>query len=151
MVQAVLGRDDETVDYPMGVRQSARIAFPDGCTARYGSGHSVCILDHGISLCSCHYILGLRNRQLRTTEVSIAWKYGLNITENDSSASKILFCDILSEGDTHNKYYLRISATILPLFSAHCNIDNSNSQSFCRPPRLRPTQTQTLLYISILV
>ena len=33
-VQAVLGRDDETVDYPMGVRQSARIAFPDGCTAR---------------------------------------------------------------------------------------------------------------------
>ena len=35
-VQAVLGRDDETVDFPMGVRQSARIAFPDGCTARYG-------------------------------------------------------------------------------------------------------------------
>ena len=34
-VQAVLGRDDETVDFPMGVRQSARIAFPDGCTARY--------------------------------------------------------------------------------------------------------------------
>ena len=34
-VQAVLGRDDETVDYPMGVRQSARIAFPDGCTARW--------------------------------------------------------------------------------------------------------------------
>ena len=34
-VQAVLGRDEETVDYPMGVRQSARIAFPDGCTARY--------------------------------------------------------------------------------------------------------------------
>merc|ERR1719282_1354024 len=33
-VQAVLGLDDETVDYPMGVRQSARIAFPDGCTAR---------------------------------------------------------------------------------------------------------------------
>jgi len=33
-VQAVLGRDEETVDYPMGVRQSARIAFPDGCTAR---------------------------------------------------------------------------------------------------------------------
>ena len=33
-VQAVLGRDDETVDYPMGVRQSARISFPDGCPAR---------------------------------------------------------------------------------------------------------------------
>ena len=36
-VQAVLGRDDETVDFPMGVRQSARIAFPDGCTARYSN------------------------------------------------------------------------------------------------------------------
>ena len=34
-VQAVLGREDETVDYPMGVRQSARITFPDGCTARF--------------------------------------------------------------------------------------------------------------------
>ena len=47
----MLGRDDETVDYPMGVRQSARIAFPDGCTARYGSCHSVCILDYDILLC----------------------------------------------------------------------------------------------------
>jgi hypothetical protein len=33
-VQAVLGREEETVDYPLGVRQSARIAFPDSCAAR---------------------------------------------------------------------------------------------------------------------
>ena len=34
-VQAVLGGDEETVDYPLGVRQSARISFPDtGCAAR---------------------------------------------------------------------------------------------------------------------
>ena len=34
-VQAVLGGDEETVDYPLGVRQSARISFPDtGCPAR---------------------------------------------------------------------------------------------------------------------
>ena len=50
-VQAVLGREEETVcsplviskklsllcfkvDYPLGVRQSARIAFPDSCVGR---------------------------------------------------------------------------------------------------------------------
>ena len=34
-VQAVLGGEEDTVDYPMGVRQSARILFPDSCSARY--------------------------------------------------------------------------------------------------------------------
>merc|ERR1719414_2539086 len=36
-VQAVLGKaegDDETVDYPMGVRQSATILFPDSGSSR---------------------------------------------------------------------------------------------------------------------
>ncbi|XP_023321625.1 kinesin-like protein unc-104 isoform X3 [Eurytemora carolleeae] len=33
-VQAVLGGEEDTVDYPMGVRQSARILFPDSCSAR---------------------------------------------------------------------------------------------------------------------
>ena len=33
-VQAVLGGEEDTVDYPMGVRQSARIVFPDSCSAR---------------------------------------------------------------------------------------------------------------------
>ena len=48
-VQAVLGKEEETVnfwrcpklsllsvkvDYPLGVRQSARIAFPDSCVGR---------------------------------------------------------------------------------------------------------------------
>ena len=33
-VQAVVGGEEETVDYPMGVRQSARILFPDSCSSR---------------------------------------------------------------------------------------------------------------------
>ena len=33
-VQAVQGGEEDTVDYPMGVRQSARILFPDSCSSR---------------------------------------------------------------------------------------------------------------------
>ncbi len=33
-VQAVLPGDEEGVEYPMGVRQSARMLFPDSCTSR---------------------------------------------------------------------------------------------------------------------
>jgi hypothetical protein len=34
-VQALVGGEEDTVDYPMGVRQSARILFPDTCSSRY--------------------------------------------------------------------------------------------------------------------
>ena len=34
-VQAVVGGEEDTVDYPMGVRQSARIVFPDYCASRF--------------------------------------------------------------------------------------------------------------------
>ena len=34
-VQAVLHGEEEGVDYPMGVRQSARMVFPDSCTPRF--------------------------------------------------------------------------------------------------------------------
>ena len=33
-VQALVGGEEDTVDYPMGVRQSARILFPDTCSSR---------------------------------------------------------------------------------------------------------------------
>jgi hypothetical protein len=33
-VQALVGGEEDTVDYPMGVRQSAKILFPDTCSSR---------------------------------------------------------------------------------------------------------------------
>ena len=34
-VQAVLNAEEEGVEYPQGVRQSAKMMFPDSCSSRY--------------------------------------------------------------------------------------------------------------------
>ena len=59
-VQAVLGGEEDTVDYPMGVRQSARILFPDSCSARYmlkretGCKSKICFFCYVLAHCRTH-------------------------------------------------------------------------------------------------